>query len=410
MQKGWDQVLPYARVLENSLKPLAKPDDEPQRNEQLLDVLGKLKAELPQVEKGLSGLAAKLGGAVPKPLAETVGRLSGLAIAESFQAFDAAVRECYTTPEEFAKAYDSYAKGRRLQERAFELSQAWDYLSAACPINGAVDFQQKAVASYFAFDLLLGDPGIIGVRLESFERWKKDYVQAYRKAHRDYHERLGELDAALDTLRPKAKGLQKMNSIVELGPPLPATVGVATELANLEKRFCVCLDAEEAAVDGADPVCAKCGWTPAMPLPDADLEKLKKTVAVGMADRLQRFKDATIAAILKKAADAGDRPELQQLLEIVQVANADALAGVLSDDLVEFLRKLLYDENLVQEEIPLGPIVQEVGAIEEGRVDEAVDKFAKLLAKAVKDAKAKHGKAKRVRVFLRLEAFRGSLI
>lgn len=29
VQKGWDQVLPYARVLENSLKPLAKPDDEP---------------------------------------------------------------------------------------------------------------------------------------------------------------------------------------------------------------------------------------------------------------------------------------------------------------------------------------------------------------------------------------------
>jgi hypothetical protein len=134
------------------------------------------------------------------------------------------------------------------------------------------------------------------------------------------------------------------------------------------------------------------------------LEKLKKTVAAGMADRFQRFKDATIATILKKAADDGSRPDLQQLLEIVQVANADALAGVLSDDLVEFLRKLLYDENLVQEEISLGPIVQEVGAIEEGHVDEAVERFGKLLAKAIKDAKVKHGKAKRVRVFLRLES------
>ena len=89
------------------------------------------------------------------------------------------------------------------------------------------------------------------------------------------------------------------------------------------------------------------------------------------------------------------------------MANADALAGVLSDDLVEFLRKLLYDENLVQEEIPLGPIVQEVGAIEEGHVDEAVEKFGKLLAKAIRDAKVKHGKTKRVRVFLRLESPEG---
>ena len=58
---------------------------------------------------------------------------------------------------------------------------------------------------------------------------------------------------------------------------------------------------------------------------------------------------------LEKAAEKGNRPDLAKLLEIVQLANADALAGVLTDDLVEFLRKLLYDENLVQEEIPLDP-------------------------------------------------------
>jgi hypothetical protein len=65
--------------------------------------------------------------------------------------------------------------------------------------------------------------------------------------------------------------------------------------------------------------------------------------------------------------------------------------------------------NLVQEEIALGPIVDEVGAIEEDHVDEAVDKFAKLLTKAVQDAKAKHGKSKRVRIFLRLQGSDGSV-
>lgn len=407
---GWEPVLPYARVLDDSLKPLAKPDDEPQRNEQLLDVLGKLKAEVSQVEKDLAGLASKLGGAVPKPLAETCARLTGLAAAESFQAFDAAVRESYATPEEFAKAFESYVKGRRMQERAFDLSQAWDYLSGACEIGGTVGFQRKSMMTYLAFETLLNDPSVIGARLQSVERWKQDYVHAYRKTHRDFHERLKALETDLDALRPRARGLQKMNLIVELGPPLPSTAGVAVELAALEKRFDGCPDAEEAAVDSGDPVCPKCGWTPAIQLPDTDLEKLKKIVAAGMADRFQRFKDATIAAILKKAADAGDRPDLQQLLEIVQVANADALAGVLTDDLVEFLRKLLYDENLVQEEIPLGPIVQEVGAIEEGHVDEAVERFGKLLAKAIKDAKVKHGKAKRVRVFLRLEGTEGDSV
>jgi hypothetical protein len=184
---------------------------------------------------------------------------------------------------------------------------------------------------------------------------------------------------------------------------------VAADLAAVEKRLYVCPDAEEPAIDGADPTCPKCSWTPAVQSPDLAVQKLGALVSTGLADRFQRFKDAAIAGILKKAADQGDRPELQQLLDIVHVANADALAGVLTDDLVEFLRKLLYDENLVQEEIPLAPIVQAVGAIEEEHIDEAVERFAKLLAKAVKDAKAKHGKSKRVRVFLRLEDIEGGL-
>ncbi len=166
---------------------------------------------------------------------------------------------------------------------------------------------------------------------------------------------------------------------------------------------------EEPAVDGADPTCPKCNWTPTVQPPEAAVQKLNSLVAAGLADRSQRFKDAAIAAILKKAVDQGDRPELQQLLDIVQLANADTLASVLTDDLVDFLRKLLYDENLVQEEISLAPIVQAVGAIEEEHVDEAVERFAKLLAKALKDAKAKHGKSKRVRVFLRLENMDGGL-
>jgi hypothetical protein len=184
---------------------------------------------------------------------------------------------------------------------------------------------------------------------------------------------------------------------------------VTGDLAAVEKRLYVCPDADEAAVDGAEPTCPKCSWTPASQPPAVEVAKLTALVGSGLADRFQRFKDAAIGTILKKAAEKGDRPDLTKLLEIVQIANADALAGVLTDELVDFLRKLLYDENLVQEEIQLGPIVSDIGAIEEDHIEEAVDRFAKLLTKAVKDAKAKHGKSKRVRIFLRLQAPDGSV-
>src|SRR5438309_6602321 len=96
-------------------------------------------------------------------------------------------------------------------------------------------------------------------------------------------------------------------------------------------------------------------------------------------------------------------------MQMIQLSKMDSLAAVLTDDLVAFLRKLLYDENLVQEEVSLGPIVQAVGAIEEDRIDEAVEMFAGLLRKAVKDAKAQHGIGKRMRVFLRMQDKMGDL-
>ena len=409
VQKGWNEVLPYARVLDDTLKPVATPDEEPQRNEQLLTILGKLKAELPEVNKSLTTLASKLGGIVPKSLTETCARLTGLAASASFQEFDAAVRESYPSRDDFVKAFEQYAKGRQLRDRAFDLSQARDYLSGACDIDVLVDLQRDSVLCFFGFDTLLKDPEIIPVRMESFEKWKKSYVHAYRKAHRAYYQKLTEFENGLGTLNPKARALVKMNTIVELGPPLSTMSSIATDLAAIEKRLYVCPDADEASIDGAEPKCPKCSWTPAVQPPTAEVEKLTALVASGLADRFQRFKDATIGAILKKAAENGGRPDLTKLLEIVQLANADGLTGVLTDDLVDFLRKLLYDENLVQEEIPLGPIVSDVGAIEEDHIDEAVDKFAKLLTKAVKDAKAKHGKSKRVRIFLRLQAPNGSV-
>jgi hypothetical protein len=198
-----------------------------------------------------------------------------------------------------------------------------------------------------------------------------------------------------------------MNTIVELGPPLVAAMHAGSALIKLESALYCCPDATEAAVDQTSPLCPRCRWTPKDSLPRQELKVLQNKVEAGLADRFQRFKDATISAILKKAADEKNT-NLKELLQIVQLADSDKLANVLTDDLVAFLRKLLFDENLVQEEIHLGPIVSDIGAIEEDHIDEAVDKFAKLLRNAAKGAKAKHGSSKRVRIFLRLESPDGS--
>jgi hypothetical protein len=61
---------------------------------------------------------------------------------------------------------------------------------------------------------------------------------------------------------------------------------------------------------------------------------------------------------------------------------------VLNDDLVAFLHQVLYDGNLVDEQLSLAPILQQIGAIDGTRVEEAVSTLGRLLTKAIKDAKA----------------------
>jgi hypothetical protein len=406
VQKGWNEVLPYARVLDPNFKPATTPDEELARNDELLSVLTKLKNDVPEIQKSIGGLAGKLGGAVPKSLTETFARFNVLATCGSYQEFDAAVRESYPTKDDFAVAYAAYSKARTLRDRAFEIGQAHDYLTGTCDLVTQIDFDRNLLLEVFKFDPLLNDPSVISARIESFETWKDRYAQAYRKAHRAKNESLAAMATFVDALERQANALAKLNSIEELGPPLASTLSVVADLAQLHKLLWICPDAAEAAVAGTHAICPKCRWTPLAKTPEGNLDRLQCVVRQGLADRFQRFKDATISAILRKATETG-QPGLKELLEIIQVADADKLAGVLTDELVRFIRKLLYDENLVQEEISLTEIIQQIGAIDEDRADEAVALFSRLLTTALKDAKAKHDPGKRVRVFLRLDAGRG---
>jgi hypothetical protein len=334
----------------------------------------------------LKTLADKLGGAVPKSFAELVARVGILVATTSYQEFDAAVRESYITPDKFKDAFAAYDKARKLRDRAFEISQARDYLAAACDVDKGIELDRKTNLGFFKFDTLFASPHLVPARLDSFEKWKGNYVQAYRKAHRAFFENLEKIAASAQALRPRVIALDRLNKIIELGPPLTGTGNLASKLDQLESAAWICPDAAEAEVAGTNAVCPKCDWTPVKALPQKDCDHLSSLIGQGLADRIQRLKDASIAAILKKAADESHRADLNSLLEIIQIADADKLVGVITDDLVTFLRKLLQEANIVHETVALQPILNQIGAVEEERIEESLSKLTSLLRTAIREA------------------------
>lgn len=400
VQKGWNEVLPFARVLDDTLKPAATPEEELQRNEQLVSILAKLKTEVPAVESSIETLASKLSGTVPKPFTELCARLKVLATSDSYQQFDAVVRESYGASDKFSQAFAEYVNARTLCDRAFEMSQARDYLAAACELSAPLDVKREALVGQLNFDALLSNPHLIAARLDSLKQWKQDYVQVYRKGHRAHFESLELLGKASEAMRSGAIALSRLNAVAELGPPHPGTANITADFERLQEALWLCPDAAEADVAGANAICPKCQWKSDKIVPQLEHDRLVQVITKGLSDRFQRLRDASISTILKKAAGENNRPDLKALLEIIQLANAQKLADVMTDDLASFLRQLLQEANIVQESVALAPILQQIGAIEEDRVDEAISKFTSLLRNAIKDAKAKHGTGKRVRIFL----------
>jgi hypothetical protein len=403
IHKGWNEVLPFARVLDDNLKPATTPEEELQRNEQLVAVLAKLRTDVPLVESSIAALASKLIGGVPKSFIELCGRLKALATSESYQQFDAAVRESYNDKDKFAEAFSEYDKARKLCNHAIELNQARDYLGSACPLNASIEMDCKALLTQLDFQSLFSGPHLIGARIDSFQQWKQHYIQAYRKGHRAYYEELELIAKAAEPLRTRVIALSRLNTVVELGPPHPGTANITSQFEKLQEALWPCPEAAEADVAGANAICPKCHWKPEECLPNSDYDRIAQTVTQGLKDRFQRLKDASISVVLAKAESKKSRSDLTALLEIIQLADAEKLANVMTEDLAAFLRQLLQEANIVQETIEIAPMLQQIGPIEEDRIDEAISKLSSLLRNAIKDAKAKHGTGKRVRIFLRTD-------
>jgi hypothetical protein len=151
----------------------------------------------------------------------------------------------------------------------------------------AIEFDPTALLSRLGFESMLHDPSLIGGREQNFARWKTRYVHAYRKVHRAQYEAVADLAAKLDSLRPKAQALTRMNGILELDPPLAATATIAADLKALDTALWMCPDGAEAAVTGKDALCPRCQWHPDTKLPAEDLSRLTALVSRGLADRFQ---------------------------------------------------------------------------------------------------------------------------
>jgi hypothetical protein len=393
-EKPFNDVLPYAQVLDPNLTPANTPDEESARNSELCLALQTLAGDLPDVQENLKKLAAVLGGSLDEQTIEAFARLEAIAATTDYQEFDAVVRESYGTPELFKAAHELYERGKRFTARYPELQTAKSYLDGLATLGDPqVEFDGKALVSQISFNDLWKNEQKLAALQEQFRRFKERYSLAYRKAHRGHHDAQDKLHKGLGGLDDQLTVIERLNGL-DLGAPVGPTL--AQEVETLKKKVRPCALKDQARVDDK-PRCGVCQWDGQTPAPAEAAAELERRVGEASRELCKRVAQGAIRKILEESEQAG----IQTLLDMITASKVEELASVLTPDIVASLKGVLAAANVEHRDLSVAGLVEEFTVLEEERVDEFLKKLReRLLASFDKAKKETEGK-KQVRFFLK---------
>ena len=333
---AWDAVLPYASQLSGEFAP--SPDEQVAAAQQrrLIEVLGRMAPRVAGVREALGLLEASLGQWPPSPL-ETLDRLQTICTTSDFREFYSAAQEGFGGPSGLAKALDLYGRLKQLADLAPAISRVKRYLGEMLVGSEHRELlvERDSLAGRLEPVSLIASPSVWGSIEDGFQRMRAKYAEAYVSHHGRYRQRALELSHFLERLRPQVHAIARFNEITELGQPVGVEVPVLFD--EVDSSFTVC-QAEEERLSLEDvPYCQECRLSLDQDVPSRDAELLLGATERAMREYSSRLSSHTVRQILAHPS----RELLDKFINLVQVADPSALANVLDEQVVGFLRRLL---------------------------------------------------------------------
>jgi hypothetical protein len=393
-QKGWNDILPYARVLNETLKPVALPEEEDARNEELARLLKTLAERIAETRNALPTLAQLLSGKVTSEMLELLQRLDFVAAANDFNEFGATVRESYSSPEAFKEAFSRFGNLIKACEELSQLQHIKAYLQGAADLeDNDLAVRQMTLSGQLTFDGLIQNPQKILALIEQFHDFADRYQQAYHKTHRAHHEQISDLRANFQTHERKVLAVERLNQL-ELGATVEGALRL--EYHAMLDRLSVCPDKDYAKVD-QNPVCPLCRFAGKGHVPEQEVHVFVKRAEKAVSDLSDRVAQGVVRKVLEQSGDNDART----LLDVILASQVERLPDVLVPEVIERIKKLLYDANLELRDVTVREIIGDAPAIEEQDVDTFLEAVRERIKAAFAKARQETGGKKRIRFFLR---------
>ena len=324
--RTWVSVLPYATLIVGDLEP------EPEQEARLLSALAGMAPGIAATRQALLDLTAGLGR---DPVgAGLLDDLEALCRASGYEQFWTEARDRFHEPSGLDRALRRYQQMQRLTPLTPAIVDAATYLRAMTfgPEHDELSLERDAVIARLDTEALVDNASLWSGIEEGVSRLRARYAAAYALHHGRHHLEAAGLRHRLDEIRPQVQALSQLNRIAELGEPLGSDLQQSFDGVSASITECA-VRKDELSLDAA-PVCSVCLLGMTDEAPHRDAEKVIGAVEDAFREYNRRLGSEGVRQVL---ADAG-RDQLAKVIGLVHVADPSALANVLDDDVVDFLR------------------------------------------------------------------------
>ena len=332
----WNAVVPYASLLIEGLKMSRDAVEIAEQEAQLSAALDEMARRIDGLREAMSSLAAGLQENAESALT-ALSRLEGLNTATDYRGFHTVARDRFGAPSGLSQALQLCYRLERLAALAPAITGARRYLDAMTFDRGHRDLAVKrdAVAGRMALDSLMSNPSLWDSVEESFRQLRREYADAYLPHHARYHHEAAELVSRLERIRPQVGALARFNQVPEFGGPLGADIPNRFEEMLATIRTCTATE-DEIAVE-AVPLCQTC----LLPM-NEDIRRREAALVLDDTERAMRAYNRRLSSegVGLILADP-TKEQLDKFINLIQVSDLSALANVLDEEVLEFLRRFV---------------------------------------------------------------------
>jgi hypothetical protein len=376
----WNQVVPFARILDDTLTTTTDSQQKLEQEERLKRACQALGQRVEAVDNSLRSLARTLGSTLPASISEKLSPLRLLTQTADLDDFFATAQSQFENEEQLATALSNFKTLENLSHLSVDLGADRAYLRQlkdSLPLDAdSLRHSLDEVLVQFNLEQLLESPSFQESLRSQLDQIKSDYINQYRIHHRNHYQAVQTLRSHLVGAEEKLKTLERLNGITELGLPVASNHRYRQQALLNQLQVCSVTDQELQQGLAHDPLCGRCRLELRQPVPTDQVTAWQQDLDRAMIEQFARLKSETVKRLLRNT----EVEQLRVLLQVLESGNAEDLVGLLTNEVTQCLQFLLQQANVISATSDvLEQIRKHYPTIERQQLQEVVEAMALLL-------------------------------